>query len=87
MNPNTTAQPTMAELQAQIAKLQEQLKNKNNRAITLKVSEKGAVSAYGLGRFPVTLYLSQWEKLMGEFENIKAFIAANRDKLTVKEAA
>lgn len=78
---------TLQEMQERIAQLEAQLKNKNNRAITLKVSEKGAVSAYGLGRFPVTLYLSQWEKLLGEIENIKAFIAANRDKLTVKETA
>ena len=52
--------------------------------ITLKVGEKGGVSAYGLGRFPVTLYREQWERLFGEVERIKAFIAANADSLKSK---
>ena len=52
--------------------------------ITLKVSEKGGVSVYGLGRFPVTLYQEQWEKLLGHVEQIRAFIAENRDHLKRK---
>ena len=51
----------------------------------LKVSEKGAVSVYGLGRFPVTLYKEQWEKLLAMSDEIKGFIAENRDRLKVKE--
>lgn len=51
----------------------------------LKVSEKGAVSVYGLGRFPVTLYKEQWERLLALSDEIKAFIAANKDRLKVKE--
>ena len=51
----------------------------------LKVSEKGAVSVYGLGRFPVTLYKEQWEKLLAMSEDIKKFIAENKDRLKVKE--
>ena len=54
-------------------------------ALTFKVSEKGAVSVYGLGRFPVTLYQEQWEKLLGMTEELRAFIAANRDRLKRKE--
>ncbi len=54
-------------------------------ALSLKVSEKGAVSVYGLGRFPVTLYQEQWEKLLGVTEELRAFIAANRDRLKRKE--
>lgn len=54
------------------------------KKITLKVSEKGAVSAYGLGRFPVTLYAEQWDKLLAEAEAIKAFIQANKGSLTTK---
>ena len=54
-------------------------------ALTFKVSEKGAVSVYGLGRFPVTLYQEQWEKLLGMTEELRAFIAANRDQLKRKE--
>jgi hypothetical protein len=51
----------------------------------MKVSEKGAVSVYGLGRFPVTLYQEQWQKLLALAEEIKTFIEENRSKLKVKE--
>jgi hypothetical protein len=51
----------------------------------MKVSEKGAVSVYGLGRFPVTLYQEQWLKLLGMADDIKTFIEENKDKLKVKE--
>lgn len=53
-------------------------------ALTLRVSEKGGVSVYGLGRFPVTLYLEQWEKLLGHVDEIRGFIADNRDRLKKK---
>jgi hypothetical protein len=52
---------------------------------SMKVSEKGAVSVYGLGRFPVTLYQEQWQKLLGMADEIKTFIADNKDKLKTKE--
>ncbi len=52
--------------------------------ITLRVSEKGAVSVYGLGRFPVTLYQEQWEKLLTHVEQIRTFIADNREHLKRK---
>jgi hypothetical protein len=55
------------------------------RGITFKVSEKGAVSVYGLGRFPVTLYQEQWEKLLNEADNIRGFIAENKSRLKTKE--
>jgi hypothetical protein len=51
----------------------------------MKVSPKGAVSVYGLGRFPVTLYKEQWEKLLGMSEDIKTFIAENKAALKTKE--
>lgn len=54
-------------------------------ALTFKVSEKGAVSVYGLGRFPVTLYQEQWDKLLAMTDELRAFIAANRDRLKKKE--
>jgi hypothetical protein len=57
------------------------------RGISFKVSEKGAVSVYGLGRFPVTLYQEQWEKLLNEAENIRTFIAENKARLKAKESA
>ena len=53
--------------------------------VTLKVSEKGGVSVYGLGRFPVTLYKEQWQKLLSMAEEIKKFIAENNDRLKAKE--
>jgi hypothetical protein len=61
------------------------LKSRKAAAVSLKVSEKGAVSVYGLGRFPVTLYKEQWTKLLDMADEIKAFIAANDSKLKAKE--
>ena len=54
------------------------------KAITLKVSEKGALSVYGLGRFPVTLYRAQMERLLDQGDTIRAFIKANANLLSVK---
>lgn len=62
------------------------LKKRRSSAVSMKVSEKGAVSVYGLGRFPVTLYQEQWEKLLAMAEDIRAFIAENKSKLKVKES-
>jgi hypothetical protein len=53
--------------------------------LSFRVSQKGAVSVYGLGRFPVTLYQEQWEKLLAQTDDIKAFIEANRDRLKRKK--
>jgi hypothetical protein len=76
------------DLQAELARLRaenESLKTKRNTTTSMKVSEKGAVSVYGLGRFPVTLYQEQWQKLLLMADDIKAFIAENKDRLKVKE--
>ena len=62
----------------------ERLKQKSNRATSLKVSEKGGVSIYGLGRFPVTLYKEQWAKLLDMADEIRAFIKDNESKLKAK---
>lgn len=56
------------------------------RTLSLKVSEKGAVSLYGMGRFPVTLYGQQWERLLNEADTIRAFLKTNAALLSVKEA-
>jgi hypothetical protein len=61
------------------------LKQAQTARISFKVSEKGAVSLYGLGRFPVRLYSGQWGRLFSVAEQIKDFIQANKDKLAVKE--
>ena len=61
-----------------------QLKRTASRDMTLKVSEKGGLSVYGLGRFPVTLYRDQWTKLLDMAEDIRAFIRANEASLKTK---
>jgi hypothetical protein len=63
----------------------EALKKKRNSPVSMKVSEKGAVSVYGLGRFPVTLYQEQWQKLLAMSDEIKHFIEENKAGLKVKE--
>jgi hypothetical protein len=55
------------------------------KALSIKVSEKGGVSVYGLGRFPVTLYKSQWDRLIAHIPEVTSFMAANASKLTEKE--
>jgi hypothetical protein len=61
------------------------LKKGASSGIRLRVSEKGAVSVYGMGRFPVTLYKEQWLKLLDMSDDIRAFIAANETKLKAKD--
>ena len=55
----------------------EALKKRSEEGLSLKVSQKGGVSVYGLGRFPVTLYKEQWEKLLDISDDIRTFIQAN----------
>ncbi len=62
----------------------EQLKSQRGRPVSLKVSEKGGVSVYGLGRFPVTLYKEQWTKLLAMADEIRSFIEENEPKLKAK---
>jgi hypothetical protein len=76
-----------AELKAELEKLRNEnaaLKKGAATGVTMKVSEKGGVSIYGMGRFPVTLYKEQWLKLLGMSDDIRAFIAANEAKLKSK---
>jgi len=73
-----------AELEALVSGLQAKVQA-SQRKVTLKVTEKGGASLYGLGRFPVTLYKGQWERLLSAAEDIKAFLEANADCLSVKE--
>jgi hypothetical protein len=60
------------------------LKQRGSRGVSMKVSEKGGVSIYGLGRFPVTLYKEQWEKLLDMADDIRSFIRENEGKLKIK---
>ncbi len=61
------------------------LKSQSTRGIAIKVSAKGAVSVYGLGRFPVTLYKEQWTKLLDMADDIRAFLKAHDAELKAKE--
>lgn len=79
--PTSTAAPkTLDEALARIAALES-----GQHTISLRVSEKGAVSVYGLGRFPVTLYKSQMTALLDSADAIRSFMAANAAKLTTRE--
>lgn len=76
------------DLKAELERLKaenEQLKSQRGRSSGLKVSEKGGVSVYGLGRFPVTLYKEQWTKLLDMSDEIRQFIAANEGRLKSKD--
>ena len=75
------------DLKAELERLRaenERLKSQHTRGVSLKVSEKGGVSVYGLGRFPVTLYKEQWAKLLAMADDIRAFIRENESKLKAK---
>jgi hypothetical protein len=63
----------------------EALRKGNNKGTSLKVSDKGGVSVYGLGRFPVTLYKEQWTKLLDMADDIRAFIKENDSRLKAKQ--
>jgi hypothetical protein len=63
----------------------EALKRSSSKGLSMRVSQKGALSVYGLGRFPVTLYKEQWFRLLDMTEEIRAFIKQNEEQLSTKE--
>ena len=78
---------TDEELKAELERLRtenEALKKGAAKGVSLKVSEKGGLSVYGLGRFPITLYKEQWVKLLDMAESIREFIAAHQGELKSK---
>lgn len=75
---NEALKAIIAEMQAKLSQAAQP------KAITLKVSEKGALSVYGLGRFPVTLYRGQWERLFAAKAQVEAFMQANTALLATK---
>jgi hypothetical protein len=77
-------EPTYEELKAKIAEL-EKTQGRKRGELDFKVSEKGGVSVYGLGRFPVTLYYEQWIRLLDQAEQIRDFMEENKSRLKMKE--
>jgi hypothetical protein len=76
------------ELKTELEKLRAEnaaLKKTSSKGLSMKVSEKGGLSVYGLGRFPVTLYKEQWVKLLDMTDDIRAFLKANDSQLKTKE--
>jgi len=80
------AEPTYEELKAKLSQLEKEVETKKRSGdLIFKVGEKGGVSVYGLGRFPVTLYYEQWTRLLDQTENLRAFLEENKSKLKLKE--
>jgi hypothetical protein len=79
-------EPTYEELKARLTDLEKQVETKKRSGVMeFRVSEKGGVSVYGLGRFPVTLYYEQWTRLLDAAPDLKAFIEENKSKLKMKQ--
>ena len=80
------SEPSYEELKAKLAELEKQVgANKRSGYLQFKVSEKGAVSVYGMGRFPVTLYYEQWVRLLDRADDLRAFMEENKSRLKLKE--
>jgi hypothetical protein len=80
------AEPTYEELKAKLAQLEKEVEvKKRSGDLIFKVGEKGGVSVYGLGRFPVTLYYEQWNRLLNAAEDIRKFMEENKSRLKLKE--
>jgi hypothetical protein len=80
-----TPEEKLARLEAENKALREQVEQRAPAQLRLKVSEKGGVSVYGLGRFPVTLYKEQWIRLLDYADAIKSFLKENDQRLKTKQ--
>lgn len=78
------AEPTYEELKAKVAELEKKQSRQRSGVLEFRVSEKGAVSVYGMGRFPVTLYYEQWTRLLEAAPQLKEFLEENKGKLKMK---
>jgi hypothetical protein len=81
------SEPTKEELLKRIAELEQQAQAKKPAGLEFRVSEKGGISVYGLGRFPVTLYFEQWTRLLGHVDELRAFIEENKGRLKLRARA
>jgi hypothetical protein len=81
------AEPTYEELKARLAELEKKGAGRRSGELDFKVGEKGGVSVYGLGRFPVTLYYEQWIRLLDAGEKLREFLEENKagGRLKLKE--
>ena len=79
------SEPTKEELLAKIAELEKKAEGRRKGALEFRVGEKGGVSVYGLGRFPVTLYYEQWVRLLDMAKDFREFLEENKSKLKLKE--
>jgi len=77
-------EPSYEELKAKLAELESKQK-RSGGGVYFKVSDKGGVSVYGLGRFPVTLYYEQWIRLLDKADDLRQFLEENKSKLKLKE--
>ena len=78
------AEPTYEELRARVAELEKKTERRSGE-LDFKIGEKGGVSVYGLGRFPVTLYYEQWIRLLDASQKLRDFLEENKGKLKLKE--
>lgn len=78
-------EPTYEELKARLAELEKQGTTRRSGSLEFRVGEKGGVSVYGLGRFPVTLYYEQWARLLDASDKLREFLEENKSKLKLKE--
>ena len=83
MADDTKNELTPEQMAARIAELETRIAKSGT--LRFKVSEKGGISVYGLGRFPVTLYVEQWERLLSHIDELRDFIQANRALLKTKD--
>ncbi len=79
------AEPSYEELKARLAELEKQAGTRRSGSLEFRVGEKGGVSVYGLGRFPVTLYYEQWIRLLDASDKLREFLEENKSKLKLKE--
>lgn len=79
------AEPTYEELKARLAELEKQSGTRRTGSLEFRVGEKGGVSVYGLGRFPVTLYYEQWNRLLEASDKLREFLEENKTKLKLKD--
>ena len=79
------AEPSYEDLKARVAELETRASGRKAGELEFRVGEKGGVSVYGLGRFPVTLYYEQWIRLLDAAEELRAFLEKNKGRLKLRQ--